>query len=381
MPFANLAISRLSGVDGQSAVLHKERDGIAYLRPLDTLVTALSDAQSDAVQHRGAGNTAALAAAVGKLDAADARYGAELATQQRWRNLRKRVAGLRQSEASGAAAYSAYGDAIDLALALVAKVGDTSTLILDPALDTYHLVDASMVQAPSLLVDSGRMADLAWLAHRGAGSPADTLAVAEGRVFTARDRVSTAAAAIDADVRTSFEASDSTSLAPDLAGPLDEFRHVVSAFAPVTSLADLSVDASQAPAVIAAQSGVEKAGNHLEAAMLDELEQLLQTRQESVQNQQEAALAAVAAFAMAAGWAAWTLLPHRGRLRSSENEPAQAGPGADPAAGTGEGVPTDRAGDGLTDVIDARELVENEELARVGRAVQRRQRGASHHAQ
>jgi hypothetical protein len=379
LPFSYLAFVASSYASTQGNTLGDERVGILYLKPLDELIVALSDGQSAAV-HNDRVNTAAIQAAIGKVSAADTAYGSRLATQQRWSSLRQRIATLIAMPESGQQAFTDYGNAIDLALALVTKVGDTSTLILDPALDSYHLVDAAIVQASSVLVDSGRMADLMSLESKVARK--DTEA-ADGRVFAARDRVAQAAAAIDTDIQTSFEATHSTTLATHLAAPLDQFRSAVSGFAPVTSLAELSVNLSKPQPVLAARSQVESAVNRLQATMLDELDHLLRARQDDLRTQWHRAYAAVGVAAVGVGWMAWMLLPARrapGSARTGD-EAAVLGSGRDGAVGVHEDEDPDPAKDGLTDVMDARELLAMDELTRVGRAVRSSRRGAARDAE
>jgi hypothetical protein len=379
LPFSYMAFSAWSYTTGQGNVLGDERVGIRYLRPLDDLIVALSDGQSAAV-HNDQVNATAIQAAIGKVNAADTAYGGRLATQQRWSSLRQRIATLIARPESGQQAFTDYGNAMDLALALVTKVGDTSTLILDPVLDSYHLVDAAMVQTPSVLVDSGQMADLVSLESQVRPR---INAAADGRVFAARDRVAQAATAIDTDVQTSFEATRSATLATHLAGPLDQFRSAVSRFAPVTSLAELSVNLSQPQPVLTARSQVESAGEHLQATMLDELDHLLQARQDDLNRQRERAYAAAGVAAVAVGWMGWTLLPARRSPNPApaEDEAALPGNGRHRALRIREDEDPDPAEDGLTDIMNARDLLAMDELTRVGRAVRSTRRGVARDAE
>lgn len=362
LPCAYLAFQALSYNSSQGNFLSNERVGILYLRPLNGLIVALSDGESAAVRNDLV-NTADIQAAVSKVNAADVAYGSRLATQQRWSDLRQRIATLIARPETGQQAFSDYSDVVDLAVALVTETGDSSELILDPGQDSYHLVDAAMVQATSVLVDSGQMADLVWLGSKVA--PKGTTQ-AEGRVLAARDQVAQAAAAIDTDVQTSFGATQSTTLAADLAAPLDQFRSAISGFAPVTSLAELSVNLSQPQPIYAARSQVESAGIRLQATMLDELDQLLQARQDELHRQRQRGFAAVGIAVVAVGWIGWILLPPRRAPDSAQT--------------TDEAEDLDPVDDGLTDLMDARELL-IEELTRSGRAVRSTRRGVARDAE
>jgi hypothetical protein len=363
LPCAYLALQASSYNSTQGNFLSNERVGTLYLRPLNGLIVALSDGESAAVRNDRV-NTADIQAAVSKVNAADAAYGSRLATQQRWSDLRQRIATLIARPETGQQAFSDYSNVIDLAVGLVTEAGNTSQLILDPALDSYHLVDAAMVQATSVLEDSGQMADLVWLESK-VGPKGTT--EAEGRVFAARDRVAQAAVAIDTDVQTTFGATQSTTLAAHLAAPLDQFRSAISGFAPVTSLAELSVNLSEPQPIYAARSRVESAASSLQATMLDELDQLLQARQDELNRQRQRGFAAVGVAVVAVGWIGWILLP------------ARRAP--DTAQTTDEAEDLDPAADGLTDLIDARELLVMDELTRVGRAVRSTRRGVARDAE
>ncbi|MGW4995529.1 hypothetical protein ACWEQ3_49595 [Streptomyces mirabilis] len=408
LPFAFLAFTDSSSNSESYQILVVERVGIQYVGPLSNLVTALTDGQSAAVRSESV-NANAIRTAVAKLNRVDTAVGGQLAAEQRWSGVRQHIDTLLAGHESGAQAFSDYSDTIDLALALSVKVGDTSTLILDPALDSYHLVDAALVQAMSILVDSGQMADLAWLANQPAARQGQ--ASSEGRIFAARDRVSAAAAAMDADVQTSFDATQSATLASALAGPLDQFRKVISSFAPVTSLADLSVRTTQPDAVLSARVQAESATVRLQATMLDQLDLLLQARQGDLRTQRQEWYAAVGVAAVALGGVGWTLLPggdrtgepdggegareggrhHVGSASPPDDEPEPGGrhrasgaspdPDDKPEAKANALHDDDAYVDHLWDVIDARVLVPADELTRVGRAVQPRRRGADTDAQ
>src|SRR6266568_3655835 len=67
---------------------------------------------------------------------------------------------------------------VDLAVQLVRKVGDTSNLILDPAIDAYYVMNATLLRIPDVLVDSGQYSDLVKIAN-AAGKAVDLTTLAE----------------------------------------------------------------------------------------------------------------------------------------------------------------------------------------------------------
>jgi methyl-accepting chemotaxis protein len=192
---------------GQVAFSAKERDGVAYVRPLAELTVRAVEARRRAGSGGGAGG-AGLAAAIGAVDAATARYGAELETTDGW------AAATQQLAAAAAAtipatAYQAYTKATTALLALIVQTSDKSNLTLDPDLDSYYLMDAVMFRLPILLDSAGQAVDLAWLAQRGSARQVDTaridLAIASGTLATTL-------ASVDGGLATSFRTTASATL-------------------------------------------------------------------------------------------------------------------------------------------------------------------------
>jgi signal transduction histidine kinase/CheY-like chemotaxis protein/HPt (histidine-containing phosphotransfer) domain-containing protein len=96
-----------------------------------------------------------LAAAANAVDVVDARLGSELHASEKWQELRHKLAN----------PSTARGVRIADAVQLIAHVGDTSNLILDPDLDTYYLMDATVTLLPALA------AQLSVIEDRAASAP------------------------------------------------------------------------------------------------------------------------------------------------------------------------------------------------------------------
>jgi hypothetical protein len=338
-----------------------ERAGVEYLRPLTKLVSVLSDAESAAVrgQQPSIASLEAAAAAVGNVDR---KVGDRLGTQERWSSLSQRLTQAAGRKVTGRDGFTTYSENIDLALALLAKVGDSSNLILDPRLDSYYLMDTAMLRLPPLLVDSGRMVDLSRLA----GSGTDETAV--DQVFAARDRVANTVAAVDLGLKKSFDSTSSSTLGPSLLGQVDRLRSVSIELAPSTSLIDLQV--SVAPADVdklaASRDRLRDAAIQLDDATLTELDSLLGGRQDGINQQRTGVIVAILLAALVAAWVLWTRLPERGQAED-EDEWAEPPRHRRTDAST---EPDDREAPAVSDLIDARALLASGELARVGRAVQ-----------
>ena len=189
----------------------KERDGLAYMKPLLELTARTVSARRLAVtgtDPSGAG----IAGALGPVQAAESRYGAELSTGRQWSTAK---AAIRDAQAATTpdTAFAAYGKATDALLGLIVRVSDKSNLTLDPDLDTFYLMDALMVRLPSLLDTSGQAYDRAVLATHASASQLESarmdLAVAGGEITANRD-------AVDSGVKTMVAQTRSTTLAADV---------------------------------------------------------------------------------------------------------------------------------------------------------------------
>ncbi len=148
----------LAEVGERLAFARKERAGVEYVVALQQLLEPLALAPQ----------TPAVEAAVQRVDAVDARLGADLQTTEAWHALRQTLA----DPAVGPAARVANTGQ------LLAQLGDTSTLILDPDLDTYYLINATVTFLPALVRQLSTIADLAARPPSAAASGAQHAALA-----------------------------------------------------------------------------------------------------------------------------------------------------------------------------------------------------------
>jgi hypothetical protein len=267
-----------------------ERRGVRYLGPMTELVSVVTEQQSAMIRGQPVDGVRVQRAITG-VDEADEEVGAQLRTTELWALLRQRVLDVTANDfADRAEAYTAYSEVVDLGMTLVRKVGDTSNLILDPILDAYYVMNATLLRIPELIVDSGRYADLAYITTRSdaPGSVATT-----AQLVTARNRVATAAEDLGAGLEKAFNDTSSETLGPGLLRPLDDFRTAVDDLAPTTSLLAPMPSRLQASAVADQQDGVQRATMTLDAVALRELDQLLADRVAAIRLAQLTVLAAL----------------------------------------------------------------------------------------
>jgi hypothetical protein len=253
-----------------------ERRGVVYLRPMTRLIEAIADSQSAAVAGRRP-DPQVLNRAAAAVAEADRAVGEELRVHDSWVDLRNRLAELATTRQTGRTAYRAYSEAMDVALFLMLRVGDTSKLILDPRIDSYYLMDAGMLRLPSAIADSGRMTDLEVLRSQNAGKDLPL-----ARVLVARDRVSAAAAAVEDGLAKSFGSSASSSIGQDLLRKIDAFQTALEPLAPSSPLVDQSLP-PRADLMEGHRSALARAALELDTAALGELDRLLATRQRDIE--------------------------------------------------------------------------------------------------
>lgn len=144
-------------------IADKERAGLQYIQPLTELLIGLQ-------QHRGTANLylqdgspgykdklkaleGTIDASLNKVDAVDELYGQELQTIEQWQQLKrnwKTLLGSLNPQLSPQDSLKLHTELINGILSLIMHVGDTSTLILDPELDSYYLMDSIVNKLPAL---------------------------------------------------------------------------------------------------------------------------------------------------------------------------------------------------------------------------------------
>ncbi|HSV46756.1 MAG TPA: histidine kinase dimerization/phospho-acceptor domain-containing protein, partial [Ramlibacter sp.] len=159
LPLALTLYLLVGEIYGSVRFARKEIAGTHYLRPLRALqdevgrsrllasayVGGLADLRPDMVRAQ-----AGIQAELGKLEAVDARFGHDLASsalfpvvKENTRHLATRL--LAEPPRDTGVLHGKLQDDIG---ALMAQVGDTSNLILDPDLDSYYLMEAVLLKLP-----------------------------------------------------------------------------------------------------------------------------------------------------------------------------------------------------------------------------------------
>lgn len=171
LPFAVVVYELVSEINVKIEFAQNEKLGLQYNQHLRKLI-------EDIQQHRGMlngylkGDTSFQEKIILKesqieddiraIDAVDQRLGVTLKTTERWsalkgnwQTLKGKAFSLRPQES-----FESHTALIAEILSLLAHVGDTSNLILDPVLDSYYLMHTVVIKLPSLIEKTGKVRGL-----------------------------------------------------------------------------------------------------------------------------------------------------------------------------------------------------------------------------
>jgi methyl-accepting chemotaxis protein len=159
LPLATVMYAYITDANAQIDFANSELSGTRYLRPVNALFADVVHARAVSERGPAADLPAAQKAITADMAAVadvDKQLGASLKTADQFRALKGDVDALTRPQVSD----DAYTRVVADIQALVAQVGDGSSLILDPALDSYYLMDIAVVELPSVVDLSGQIRSL-----------------------------------------------------------------------------------------------------------------------------------------------------------------------------------------------------------------------------
>lgn len=264
-------------VGEQTSFAGLERDGVRYIQALVPLETAVTNAESVAV-NGGTAPRDPLARAIDAVAAVDKDLNGRLRTQDRWAGLRSKIEAL-PSEGTPESIIAAYGGATDLLLALMDKIRDTSKLIRDPAPDTYYLEDGAAQELPQGIVAA---ADYTNLLVNAAGQAPAEQAKAVVDINSARSDLASNAQDLSDDVRLAVEGSSSASLGTALLSKLDRFNRSIDSLKPLVTPLVTGKGGIDTTKVARARDEMQAAAADLSAALLTQIDIGLRDRLSSL---------------------------------------------------------------------------------------------------
>jgi hypothetical protein len=342
-----------------SQLVGSESDGAAALHPMLALVGDLVDAQSAAV--RGASTADAeksITTAIDQITGVDPEYGVKMQNSQAITNVSNQIHSIEARNLTGRAAYDGYSGLVTLALNLMRHTADTSHLIHDPEVDSYFVMDAAVNRLPDALVYAGRAADLVTLGGGSALIGADGVSAAVARFY-----VSNSASQVSSGLNQSIDFTSNEALGGNIADRLDQFMAAAAAFAPPTMQEQMYEQISDPTTLAADARKVYATALSLAHFLIFQLQTLLTQRHSGLVGQWRFTETAVGLAVLVALAMLWLLII--GRPHGSHARGALVGETSDEA----------RAKTLVSPLTDPQQLLDQEELVHVGRAVRPRARG------
>jgi len=174
--------------------------------------------------------------------------------------------------------YPGYEHLAEQVKQLVSYIGDTSNLILDPDLDSYYLVDVTLLAMPGTVTQIANTAAIANKLISGSGSDVDRAALVNESALLQQSMDRTAASN-----RTTFDADAanhgvSPTLQPKLRPALQQYNSNIAAY--LTALKTVGANPSQikAAALATQADSAQKASLDYWNAGVTELDKLLDMR-------------------------------------------------------------------------------------------------------
>ena len=212
MPLILAMYLLLSEIHTRIDFAQQELYGTQYLRPLNqlwrqTLSGQVLSPKSDRIDDREFQNLASI----------DRKLGENLRTTEKFKVLEQAWQNLdRQDNRKNREAYRLISDQIEK---LRSHVGDTSNLILDPDLDTYYLMDSSLLKLPAM---QKVLAEIEFLSleivDRSQITPE-----ARGRLIELSGLLKELSSDLSRNLNTGFANNPSKNLYPKLSSPLELF--------------------------------------------------------------------------------------------------------------------------------------------------------------
>ena len=324
MPDSLMLYLFITGINSNIEFARMEGKGNAYQRPLEELLKLIPEHRLLA-QHAGGGEPLAaeelrakqqqIDDAFAKLEAVDAEIGPDLqftdeglakrkrehyragTLHREWQELKARLTGL-EPAALGKLHLHLVADL----RVMITHAGDLSNLILDPDLDSYYLMDATLLALPQT---QDRLA--AVIAHAAAVLDLETVSAEERQQFAIYATLLKEADLdrIEGDVQTSLNEDPnfhgaSATLQSRVPDALKEFADATSVFIGLTArIGETEKSGVSAKEYLAAGNTAREASFKLWRVAEEELDTLLQRRIETFQTRRTRSLM-VAALALVA---------------------------------------------------------------------------------
>ena len=256
----------------------EERVGVVYVKPASDLLAKVGAARAAAVDvaaHKSSASAltqaqADVRAAIGPMDAVNAKVGAQLKVNGEWSRVKQQIANALGASGTSPDKTLARYDAVTAALLkLIVDAGNYSNLILDPDLDSYYVMDSVINRLPMLVDSAGQAGDMQTAINaNGAATIVKRIDLA-----VLKGNIETTLANSDANYTTALGNTKDTALKPQLSGPIsatdDSLRAVATNL--TTAVRTGRLDSVGATRLAASAAGDLMALDRLSLPALDHL--------------------------------------------------------------------------------------------------------------
>jgi methyl-accepting chemotaxis protein len=304
LPIGALGWQYFAAQQGQIEFSAKERLGIDYARAVMPVLDLMQRQRMHAAQAAVKGSEPAalagvqseLAKAMAALAATEQRLGGRLGTAEAHRRMVAGQAALPPASAGLDAVFAGHSAGVDALIQLLGASTDGSNLTLDPDIDTYYLMDASMFRLPAMLEAAAQIRGLgAAMLAAGTATPAQQRRLIELQTllrshYDAMDAGFAKAAAHNPDILATTRPDDAKPLIATLLAQTD-----ATALRSAGPQGDVAAHIEAGNAAIAAM-------NQLGGRTAEQLDTLVAARVSRLEQSRNVAAAAVAVGLLAAAY-------------------------------------------------------------------------------
>ncbi|MDZ8049879.1 MAG: ATP-binding protein [Aulosira sp. ZfuVER01] len=174
-PFGLVVYQLIAEIDSKIDFAKKEKLGLSYNYPLKNLLVNIIQHRTQVNQYLNGDRSLAQAiatetdnieTAIQNLNTVEQQLSPQLPTSPQWITIKTSINNKWQQlkehklNLSPTQSWQEHTDIINDILALIAHVGDVSNLILDPALDSYYLMDTVVNQLPTTIENTAQAKDI-----------------------------------------------------------------------------------------------------------------------------------------------------------------------------------------------------------------------------
>jgi hypothetical protein len=288
LPVAILFTSAWRTTSATVSTGRSELDGIAFMRTLQPVLTALAQDESIAVSQEKV-DPATINADIQAATESDRQYGDELQTHTRWADFVKAVGNLQKlGKLPPIDEFNAYAAVSSLLLDVYERIRDRSGLVSDQEPDVFYLEDAAARALPTAVVDAGRFGD-SIIAEFPPSTPS-AIQAALLNVSTYRALLDQDSDEVGDDVSDAVDAT-STTINQTLLDDVDQFRRSIESLEPTLLTPVTASSLNDESSALQAKATEENTATALSGAFFDEISTLVNQRDDAAKSKERLLLA------------------------------------------------------------------------------------------